>query len=69
MTYLDIYGTYLDKFPPFAPNAKTVKRPHYHMLAAHFEGPKNPYHIKLIGPEKTVEHYRKGFDEWLKNFK
>jgi hypothetical protein len=39
------------------------------MLGVHFEAEKNPYHIKLIGPAKTVEHYKKGFDEWLKGFK
>jgi hypothetical protein len=67
--YLDITGTYLSKFPPFDPNAKVVRKPEYRMLAVHLEGPDNVYHIKLTGPAKTVEHYKKGFDEWLKNFK
>jgi hypothetical protein len=68
-TYLDVHGTYLFKFPPFDPNAKTVRKPHYRMLAVHFEGPDNNYHIKLTGPAHTVEAYKKGFDDWLKNFK
>ncbi|MDW8266523.1 MAG: hypothetical protein RMJ52_14455 [Gemmataceae bacterium] len=69
VTYLDISGTYLDKFPPFAPNAKTVPKPNYRMLAVHFDGPKNVYHIKLVGPAKTVAKYQQGFEEWVKAFK
>ena len=68
-TYLDMRGSYLFKFPPFDPNAKVQKKPNYRMLAIHFEGPKDVYHIKLTGPAKTVEAYKKGFDDWLKNFK
>jgi hypothetical protein len=68
-TYLDISGTYTQKTRPFDPNDKGVKRPDYRMLAVHFEGPKTRYHIRLVGPAKTVEAYKKGFDEWLKNFK
>jgi hypothetical protein len=69
VSYLDIHGTYLDKFPPFAPNAKVIKRPGYRMLAVQFEAKSNPYHIKLTGPADTVEHYKQGFDDWLQNFK
>ncbi len=68
-TYLDVQGTYLFKAAPFNPNAKAEKKPHYRMLAIQFEGPKDVYHIKLTGPAKTVEAYKKGFDDWLKNFK
>jgi hypothetical protein len=39
------------------------------MLAVHYEGPKEVYHIRLTGPAKTVEHYRPGFEAWLKGFK
>jgi len=69
ITYLDINGTYLSRFPPFAPNAKTVRKPNYRLLGAVFESKKGPYFIKLIGPADTVAHYKKGFDEWLKAFK
>jgi hypothetical protein len=64
LTYLDVSGTYL-----FATKNKTEKRPDYRMLAVHFEGEKSVFHIKLVGPAKTVEKYKKGFDEWLKAFK
>jgi hypothetical protein len=68
-TYLDVAGTYLFKARPIDPDDKAEKRPDYRMLAVHFEGPKDVYHIKLVGPAKTVEHFKKGFDEWLKAFK
>ncbi len=69
-TYLDVHGTYLSKFPPFAPNARTIRHPKYRMLAVVFPtADSGPYYIRLVGPEATVGHYKKGFDEWLKAFK
>jgi len=68
-TYLDVGGTYLFKARPFDPNEKGERRPDYRMLAVHFDGPKDVYHVKLVGPAKTVEHYKKGFHEWLQAFK
>jgi hypothetical protein len=68
-TYLDVSGVYLFKARPFDASEKPEKRPEYRMLAVHLEGPKNIYHIKLVGPAKTIEHYKQGFDEWLKAFK
>jgi hypothetical protein len=68
-TLLDVQGTYLKKTRPFDPNDKGEKRPDYRMLAIHFEGPRNNYHILLVGPAKTVEAYKKGYDEWIKGFK
>jgi hypothetical protein len=68
VTYLDVHGTYLFKTRPFDPNDKGEKRPNTRMLGVVFDG-KAVYHIRLVGPAATVEHYRKGFDEWLKAFK
>lgn len=67
--YVDIQGTYKVKLQPFNPRSKVVKKPNYRMLAIYFDGADNPYQIKLTGPAKTVEAYKKGFDEWVKNFK
>jgi hypothetical protein len=69
VTYLDVEGTYLFKTRPFDPNDKGEKRPDYRMLGVVFETKQNPYHIRLVGPAKTVAHYKDGFDKWLKNFK
>lgn len=67
--YLDVQGTYKVKLQPFNPKSKTENKPNYRMLAIYLEGPKDVYQIKLTGPAKTVEAYKKGFDDWLKNFK
>jgi hypothetical protein len=67
--YLDVQGTYLMKTRPFDPNDKGEKRPDYRLLGVQVEGPKTVYHIRLVGPARTVEAYKRGFDEWLKNFK
>ncbi|MFO0926399.1 MAG: hypothetical protein U0736_05080 [Gemmataceae bacterium] len=66
---LDADGTYGFNPAPFNPASKTIARPNYRMLAVHFDGPKDVYHIKLTGPAKTVAHYKKGFDTWLEGFK
>ena len=39
------------------------------LVAIHFQGPKEVYHIKLTGPAKTVDNYKKGFEDWLKGYK
>jgi hypothetical protein len=69
VTYVDIHGTHLARFPPFDPKAKITPRPNYRMVGVVFESKKGPYFIRMLGPEGTVAHYKKGFDEWLKGFK
>lgn len=69
VTYVDIQGTYLHKDRPFDPNAKVEKRPDYRLLYVIFETAKGPYYIQLIGPAKTVEQNRKGFETMIKSFK
>jgi hypothetical protein len=67
-TQLTIEGTYLFNPAPFNPASKTVKRPNYKMIAIHFDGPKEVYHIKLTGPAKTIDEHAKAFDGWIKGF-
>jgi hypothetical protein len=69
VAYLDVHGTYLMKTRPFDPSDKGEKRPNYRMLGVVFESPKGPYFMRLVGPAKTVEQHKKGFDDWLKGFK
>src|SRR5690348_2065135 len=52
VTYLDIYGTYSFKFPPFSPSAKTTLRPNYRMLGVVFASKKGPYFIRMLGPAR-----------------
>lgn len=67
--YLDIAGVYLYKAAPFDPNSKVEKRENQRMLGIHYEGVDDPYHFKLVGPAKTVEKHKKGFDDWIKALK
>jgi hypothetical protein len=69
VTYLDISGTYLSKFPPFAPNPKITPLPNYRMLGVIFASENGPYFITLIGPAQTVTQHKQGFDDWVKGFK
>lgn len=67
--YLDIQGTFLKKFPPFDPNAKTTRVDNFRELYVVFESKEGLASFVLLGPAKTIEHHKKAFDEWIKNFK
>lgn len=66
--YLDVSGTYKYKERPSDPNAKEERRPGSRMIGVVYDGD-NVYHIRMVGYAATIEHYKKGFDEWLKGFK
>jgi hypothetical protein len=66
VTYLDIAGVY--KLAPPGSD-KFEKLADYRMFGVIFESPNGPYFITLTGPARTLEQQKKGFDEWLKNFK
>jgi hypothetical protein len=67
--YLDVSGICAVNPAPFDPKSKPEHREGYRMLAIHFEAPKDIYHFKLTGPAKTVESYKKGFDDWFNGLK
>ncbi len=69
VTVLDVQGTYKEKFPPFAPDAKITRKADYRLIGVVFESPNGPYFMRVTGPAATVEHHKKEFDNWLKNFK
>jgi len=70
VTYVDVQGTYLFKFPPFAPNAKVTPKENFRLIGVVFDSEKGgPYFMRLTGPQKTVEEHKKEFDNWLKAFK
>jgi hypothetical protein len=66
---VDIQGTYLEKFPPFDPNARITRRPDYRRVNVIWETDNGPYFITLAGPAATVAQHKKDFDHWLKAFK
>jgi hypothetical protein len=67
VAYLDITGTY--KAPPFDPKYKGKKMENFRLIGVIFDTKDGEYQIRLIGPEKTVEKYKKGFDAFVKSFK
>ncbi|MGF1583149.1 MAG: hypothetical protein ACFCD0_27830 [Gemmataceae bacterium] len=69
VTMLDLYGTYLYKFPPFSPRAKIIRKENYRRFGVIFETEEGPYFITFTGPKKTVDSNAKAFDSWIKGFK
>jgi hypothetical protein len=45
------------------------KRPEHRMLAVVWQSKNGPYFMRLVGPRKTVERYKPGFDAWLRRFR
>lgn len=68
-TYQDVKGTFLSKFPPFAPNAKITEKTDWRQLYVVFTTDNGEFYLTLLGPTKTVEKHKKDFEEWLTNFK
>jgi hypothetical protein len=69
VTYVEIMGTYLYKFPPFAPNAKVTPKENFRFIGVVFDSQDGPYYLRLTGPARTVEQQKDAFDKWLKGFK
>jgi len=67
-TYQDVSGTYKKKAFPMA--EKFTPTEGYRQLYVVFEAKDGKqYYLTLLGPTKTVEAEKKGFEEFLKNFK
>ena len=67
-TYQDVTGTFLKK--PFPMAEKGVPMAGYRQLYVVWENKDGEqYYIWLLGPAKTVEANKKGFDEFLKGLK
>lgn len=68
-TFQDVQGTFLSKFPPFAPNAKITEKTKFRQLYVIFTTDKGDFYMTLLGPAKTVDKSAKEFKEFLANFK
>jgi hypothetical protein len=68
-SYLDVSGTYKYILDPADPASKVQLKENYRMLSIFLEGNKDMYHLRLVGPAKTVGLHKKGFDDWLKALK
>ena len=69
VSYLDISGTYVTTNPPGNPAGKKERFADYRMLYVYFPNDNGLYTVRFVGPAKTIEQNKKGFDEWVKNFK
>ena len=69
VTQFEANGTYKHKKRPFDPNEQPELRPDYRLVSVIFESANGPYFIRMFGPKKTMDANRKGYDEWIKNFK
>lgn len=67
ITYLDVYGTY--KYRDQSLGTKEEQRPSFRLIGVVFASKGSPYHIRLVGPAKTIAQYKKGFDDWLLAFR
>ncbi|MGL4552010.1 MAG: hypothetical protein ACRC33_12595, partial [Gemmataceae bacterium] len=66
-TRLEIDGTYTGS--SLDGKSKPTPMPGARGVFYVFEGADQVYHIRLVGPAKTVKHFEKGYDEWVKGFK
>jgi hypothetical protein len=69
VTWVDVRGTYKYKRAPFVPDEQAEKRPNQRLIAVIFDTKDGPYYFRFVGPAKTVEQHKKGFDRWVEGFK
>jgi hypothetical protein len=65
ITAVDVSGTYVAEMAPGS--SEHHNDPNYRLRAAVIETPKGSYYLKLVGPQKTVEHWNKEIDNFLKS--
>jgi len=67
-TYQDVSGSFMKKAFPMA--KESTKMENYRQLYVVFEAKDGKqYYLTLLGSKDTVEKHKKGFEEFLKNFK
>jgi hypothetical protein len=66
-TYQDVSGNFKQK--PFPMAEKFTLKKDWRQLYVVFNKGEDQYYIWLLGPAKTVEKNKRGFEDWLKNFK
>jgi hypothetical protein len=69
VTTMYVTGTYLKSSAQMMMNGPKEELPNYAMLAAIVETSKDPWFFKLVGPQKTVDHWRPEFDKFVNSFK
>lgn len=71
ITTIALPGTFLER--PFPSSDEVTERPNYRLLAAVVEttkpGGDGPYYLRIVGPTKSVEAAKPGWDALLKSLK
>lgn len=65
-TIVDVSGTFQQSTTPMGPVSE--EKPGFRMLAAVIETPAEPWFVKLVGPEKTVERWKESFYKFTETF-
>ena len=65
VTTVDVAGTYIAEMSPGS--ATHYNKPGFRLRGAVVETPKGFYFAKLIGPEKTVGHWEKSFNDFVRS--
>lgn len=66
LTTIDLSGTYIAETTPGS--GVRFNKPDYRLRAAVIETPGGAYYVKLFGPARTMKHWGKAFDEYLRSF-
>ena len=67
VTDVDLSGTYVAETAPGS--GERVREEGWRMLASIVETPAGPYYAKLVGPEKTVAHWKASYEAFVGSFK
>jgi hypothetical protein len=66
VTTVDVAGTYTAEMSPGS--ATHYNKPGFRLRGAVVETPRGFYFAKLIGPAKTVDHWKEAFNDYVKSF-
>jgi hypothetical protein len=69
VTVVYLTGTYLKSVTPRMMGREVEEEPESAMLAAIVETDKNPWFFKAVGPQKTIDHWRTSFNEFVRSFR
>ena len=69
VTIMYVTGTFLKSSSPMMMSGPKEELPDYAMLSAIVETSKDPWFFKMVGPQKTIDHWRPEFDKFVNSFK
>jgi hypothetical protein len=67
ITLLDVSGTYVAEMAPGSSNR--LNKPGFRLRAGVVETANGPYFIKLTGPEKTIAHWDRAYEQFISSLR